>query len=243
MNSIQRYSLGILSGLAVLAAFGALLHSSDPLIAIFVASLVAGAVASGNLRAGATLSMIAIFTITAFSALITMAGLFTGGAFYDWPFADAVAIYAPYSGTSAEIMGLIEAVILSLAGGAAGSGIRAAIQHLLIWRGETGEKQPVELDRLSRRLEMLNKEKGKLEEELRICEMIEQGGKTRIARNEITQSDYDSIIYRNDNYKLKLKTRMEKVCSEIQQVEVDMDARKKARESGSQEKTSPGRSA
>ena len=241
MKIIQRYGLGILVCLATLTAFGAFFRAAEPALAIIVASLAAGAAASSNVRAGAALSMIAIFMITALSALIAMAGLYTAGTFYDWPFAATTGMYAPYSGTPAEITALVEAVVLSLAGGAAGSGISAAFQHFLIKKvDETAQTQPGELDRLNRRLEMLNRERGKLEEELRICEMIEQGAKTRIARNEITQSDYDSIIYRNDNYKLKLKTRMEKVCSEVQQVEVDIDARNRAKESASQEKTSPG---
>ena len=241
MKIMQRYGLGILSALVVLTAFGAVLHSSYPLIAVFFASVVAGGVASAHLKNGATLSMIAIFAATALSSLFVMAGIYRGGTFYGWPFADTVAIYAPYSGTPAEITGLFETVILSLAGGAAGSGITASLAYLRRRRVvEEKEGKPVELDRLNRRLEMLNREREKLEEELRICEMIEQGAKTRIARNEITQGDYDSIIYRNDNYKLKLKTRMEKVRSEVQQVEVDIDARKRAKESVGPERISSG---
>lgn len=241
MKTTHRYATGILAASAVLTVFGAILHSSEALLAIFTASIFAGAAATEKPKAGATLGMIAVFAVTAFSALVAIEGLYTPGTFYGWPFADAVAIYAPYSGTSAEILSLLEMIVVSLAGGAIGSGITASFLYFLFRKDSgTGQNQPGELDRLNRRLEMLNREREKLEEELRICEMIEQGAKTRIARNEITQSDYDSIIYRNDNYATKLKTRMEKVSSEIQQIGVDIDARNRAKGDGSQEKTSPG---
>jgi chaperonin cofactor prefoldin len=241
MKTTHRYAIGVLAASAVLTVFGAVMHSSDAMLAIFIASIFAGAVATEKPKAGATLGMIAVFAVTAFSALVAIEGMYTAGTIYAWPFADVVAIYAPYSGTSAEILSLLETIVVSLAGGAIGSGVTATILHFFFRKDSgTDRNQLGELDRLNRRLEMLNKERGKLEEELRICEMIEQGAKTRIARNEITQSDYDSIIYRNDNYVTKLKTRVEKVSSDIQQIRVDIDARNRAKGDGNQEKISPG---
>lgn len=198
---------------------------------VFLASAVAGGIFSPRIRRSSPFAMVFIFSLTAIGALLYWQRFFMYYPLAMVPFRSTVSPYVASSGSSQEIFTMVFFIILSLTGGAVG-GLADSGVLSLIEGAKTAEPvvAETEISRLSKKLLILTKEKEKLEEELRICDMIEQGSKTRIAKNEITQSDYDSIIYRNDSYRMKLKARMEKVNSEIQQLKVDIEARQKASE-------------
>lgn len=205
------------------------LLGSMTFVTLFLAGLVAGIIASRRAMAGAS----AAFSTT--SVLIVLTSLFSWLGSLDFnralmsPFTFINSFFSASSGVPQEVFVFAIMLIVSAVGGLAGSLVLRGVLFILHGEEET-KKQPSELDRLGRRLEMLGKEKEKLEEELRVCDIIEQGAKTRIARNEMTQNDYDSIIYNNDNYRAKLRGRMEKVSSEMSQLRLDIEARKKAME-------------
>ncbi len=236
-SGLRAFLGGVCATLFLYAVTATGLLATYGYVTLFVSALIAGAVASRRVMPGAAEA----FTVT--SVLIVLTSLFSwlGGIDFNRvvmaPFLFFNSFFISSSGVPQEISVFAIVLVVSAIGGAIGSLILQG-SLLLIYGEDEARKQPSEVDRLSRRLEMLGKEKEKLEEELRVCDIIEQGAKTRIARNEMTQNDYDSIIYNNDNYRAKLRSRMEKVGSEISQLKLDIEARKKAQEDEGKEQPS-----
>jgi hypothetical protein len=226
MKTGYRALVGAVIAVSVLAAAGAV--HLEAYLSIFVASLLAGAIVSERVRIASAFSMALVFSIVSLAALLYWQHFFVSFPFMEIPFTVAISPYIATTGSSQEIFQLGYEIAVTLLGGAVGAAATRFLIDILRKPGTAADSGETEIDRLSKRLEMLTKEKEKLEEELRVCEMIEQGAKTRIAKNEITQNDYESIIYRNDNYRMKLRGRMEKVNSEIEQLRVDIEARQKA---------------
>ncbi|MBX8639892.1 MAG: hypothetical protein M1351_08735 [Candidatus Thermoplasmatota archaeon] len=226
MKTGYRALIGAIVAILVLAAAGAI--HLEAYLSILIASLLAGAIVSERVRIASAFSMALVFSILSLAALLYWQHLFVSFPFLEIPFTVTISPYIAASGSSQEIFQLGYEIAVTLLGGTIGAVATHFFIDILKKQGNAAESGETEIDRLSKKLEMLTKEREKLEEELRVCEMIEQGAKTRIAKNEITQNDYESIIYRNDNYRMKLKGRMEKVNSEIQQLRVDIEARQKA---------------
>lgn len=213
--------------------------SSLGFVTLFLSAAVSGFIASERVLSGASVAFSVTSVLIVIASLLSWSGSLHFNGLLMAPFLLLNSFFSASSGVPQEIFVFAVVLIVSAIGGATGSLILRGLM-LLIY-GEEEMKQPTEFDRLSRRLEMLAKEKEKLEDELRVCGIIEQGAKTRIARNEMTQNDYESIIYNNDNYRAKLRSRMEQVSSELSQLMVDIEARRKAKEDDAKERSSANR--
>jgi hypothetical protein len=144
------------------------------------------------------------------------------------PFSYFLSFFSPYSGYISEVFVFAIMIAVSLLGGAAGSLLNKGVLLVTNYGGSDTARD--EIAGLKERLGSLETERKKLEEELRVCEIIEQGAKTRIARNELSQNDYEAIIRSNEAYKDKLKGRYEEIQVEMNRLRLDIEARMKARE-------------
>ncbi len=229
---------GVVATLVIYAIAAPGLLPSYDYVTLFIAGLASGAITSRRVLTGAS----GAFAVSSILVVLTSTILWFGVLDYNRilmaPFVFFNEFFSSSSGVPQEIFVFAIIMIISAIGGAIGSLMLRGSLLLIYGQEEETKKQLSEVDRLTRRLEMLGKEREKLEEELRVCDIIEQGAKTRIARNEMTQNDYDSIIYNNDNYRAKLRGRMEKVGSEISQLRLDIEARKKAKEDDPKERPS-----
>ncbi len=207
-------------------------------VTLFIASLVAGAITSRRVLTGASGAFASSSILIVITSLISWLGILEYNRILMAPFIFFNSFFIASSGVPQEVFVFAVVLIVAAIGGALGSLILRGSLLLIYGEKEETKGQLSEVDRLTRRLDMLGKENEKLEEELRVCDIIEQGAKTRIARNEMTQNDYESIVYNNDNYRAKLRGRMEKVGSEISQLKLDIEARKKAKEDDKKERPS-----
>lgn len=212
--------------------------SSFDYVTLFFAMLIAAVITSKRVMTGAAEAFSVSSVLVVLTSMFSWLGALGFNKVLMAPFTFFNSFFSSSSGVPQEIFVFAIVLIVSAIGGAIGSLILRGSLLLAFGEEEETKKQLSEVDRLARRLEMLGKEKEKLEEELRVCDIIEQGAKTRIARNEMTQNDYDSIIYNNDNYRAKLRSRTEKVNSEINQLRLDIEARRKAKEDNGKERPS-----
>jgi len=230
---LKKYHSFVACLAAALLLLGALelsgvLHSL-PFVAVYGAAIIAGAAAGRRIvfsTAGTTLAFSLIIAFTSLSQWLNF--LFFNSVVMS-PFVFVYKIMNPVSGSYMEVLFFALFVSVAGLGGAVGSAIFLGVTSMnKSGRAAPAEKFTPEIERLSRRLELLKKERNKLEEELKVCDIIEQGAKNRIAKNEISQSDYDSIVSTNENYRQKLKIRVNRIGTEINQLTLDIEARRKA---------------
>lgn len=164
--------------------------------------------------------------MTTLSSVLAFAGL--GGGVVYAPVNFFNAFYVRYSGSVNEIFSMVLVVVVALLGGVVGFLI---IRGSMVLLGvEASTETHDELRNLRHKLEELRKERNKLEEELRICNIIEQGAKKRLARNELSQNDYEAIIRDNESHRDKLNGRIDELQTEMNTLQLSIEAREKARE-------------
>ncbi|MEM3851989.1 MAG: hypothetical protein QXP70_03215 [Methanomassiliicoccales archaeon] len=227
MRSASRVVIyGIIATLLIYVLLFAGIPSTLYFLVLFLACLVAGA-AFSRVRYSVSMGMGYYSLLVLLASSFSWLGVHYSGARYVYPLLLVRAIFSPASGYVGEIYLFAAGIAVSILGGAFGALI---VMGILRASGYTPDTLGEEMARLVARLQELEQERVKLEEELRICDIIEQGAKTRIARNEMSQSDYEAVINSNATYREKLNTRLSEVQADLGHVKLDIEARRKAKQ-------------
>lgn len=215
---LRMLSGGVAATLTMYCIAGPGLLNGFGYLAFFFAGIAAGLLAGRNPASGAYQAFAVSSALLVIASAVSWSGALHINRLLMSPFILIGSLFSASSGMPLEILVFAAALSLPAAGGAAGSIICQNLPGPGRKLAELERVRAQEIERLMMKKRKLDEEWAMIEEELRVCDVMEQGAKTRIARNEMTQEDYDSAISNNERYRASLRTKAASVETDLKDI-------------------------